>query len=75
MENSDRAVDDPWPVLVGVAGKETQIESLEEVVTAVLRQEGGRQYFSDILVSADAETALRLLSTFSDEVDECRFSF
>ena len=67
MENAVPAVDHPWPVIVGMAARCKQLESIDEVANAVFNGDGEHHYVSDILISAGAETALRFLSTFSEE--------
>ena len=67
MENAVQAVDHPWPVIVGMAARCKQLESIDEVANAVFNGDGEHHYVSDILISAGAETALRFLSTFSEE--------
>ena len=67
MENTVQVVDHPWPAIVRMAALDKQLEAISEATNAVLSGDDEHHCVSDILISAGAETALRLMSTFSDE--------
>ena len=68
LERSDRCIDPPWPLVVETAAENKQLESIEDAIGITLDQDHDNQYVADILgISQDMDTALRLLSTFSDE--------
>ena len=67
MENPNKPVDLPWPATAGIAARNKHLESIDEAVYATLNDDGNNHYVSDILIFANADIALRLLSTFPDE--------
>ena len=67
MENPDQPVDLPWPATAGMAAKCKHLESIDEAAKATLNDDGDNHYVSDMLISANTDTALRLLTMFSDE--------
>ena len=67
MENTDHAIDHPWPPIAGMAAREKHLESINDAANAVWQQDNEFIQVSDILISAGAKTALRLLCTFSPD--------
>ena len=67
MEDPGRPVDLPWPATAAAAARNKQLESFHDAVDVTLNDGGSNRHVSDILISEDAKTAFRLLSTFSDE--------
>ncbi len=67
MENPDKPVDLPWPTIVGMAAQDRKFRSVGEAASAMLQADSDNHYVSDILISTSADTALRLMTTFSNE--------
>ena len=68
LEKPHQLMDLPWPVVVGTAAGNKQLKSIEEAIRATLDDDREDHNISDIIgVSANTDTALRLLSTFPDE--------
>ena len=67
VENPDKPVDLPWPATVGMAAQDRRLASVDEAASATLDADNDKHYLSDILISTNANAALRLMSTFPDE--------
>ena len=67
MDNRDPPVDPPWPSVVGTAATNKRLGTIREAVESALRSDEDNRYVSDVLIPGSAKTALRLMSTFSDD--------
>ena len=67
LENPTQPVDLPWPSTAGIAARNNQLGSIDEAILATLEEDKDNHCVSDILISANTDVALRLMSTFSDE--------
>ena len=67
LEKRHELVDLPWPLVVGTAAGNKQLESIDEAIRVTLNDEHNRHVSDIIRISENTDTALRLLSTFPDE--------
>ena len=56
-----------WPIVVGKAAQNKQLQSIDEAITATLNDEHNRHVSDVIRISQKTDMALRLLSAFPDE--------
>ena len=67
LERPDQRVDLPWPLVVETAATNKRLESIDEAIRVTLDQDEDNRDVADVIgISEEADTALRLLSTFSD---------
>ena len=67
LEKPHQRVDLPWPLVVGTAARNKQLESIDEAIRVTLIDEHNRHVSDIIQISENTDTALRLLSTFPDD--------
>ena len=67
LETPDQRVDLPWPLVVGTAARNKQLESISEAIRATLNDEQHR-HVSDIMgISEELDSALRILSALTGD--------
>ena len=64
MDNQDRSVDLPWPVVLREAAGRERPESMADAVSLAV---AGGDLVSDVFVKLQIKTALRVCSNFSDD--------
>ena len=64
MDNQDRSVDMPWPVVLREAAGRERPESMADAVSLAV---AGGNLVSDVFVKPQIKTALRVCSNFSDD--------
>ncbi|MCY4588722.1 MAG: hypothetical protein OXB98_22085 [Bryobacterales bacterium] len=64
MDNQDRSVDLPWPVVLGTAARKEPPESMADAIDLTLSDDS---LVSDVFVTPQTETGLRVLSNFSND--------
>ena len=63
----ERSVDLPWPRVIETAAANKQLESIDQAIRVTLEQDEDNLHVADVIgISEATDTALRLLSTFSD---------
>ena len=67
LDTTDQVVDQPWPIVVGMAAQDKRLKSIGDAADAVLSGDHEHQNVSDVLNSARTKTALRILSTLPDD--------
>ena len=67
LERLDQPLDLPWPLVVETAAANKQLESIDEAISLTLERNEDDLHVADVVgISEGMDTALRLLSTFSD---------
>ena len=67
LEKLHQRGDLPWPIVVGTAAQNKQLQSIDEAIIATLNDEQNRHVSDVIRISEKTDMALRLLSAFPDE--------
>ena len=67
LDHVDQAVDHPWPGIVGIAAKDKQLSTIKEAAEAAWAQKDGLKRVSDVLISENVKSVLKVFIEFPGE--------